>query len=141
LCSGSFSVELDTEWAGTVDNQFHLITVDGRVGRENRIAGALTSWSNNHSRGWIPSEESTAGIHHVIPFGSYVMPAELDLRLEPFIREWLTTHDHILWRDIIEHFADLQHLPLNSAIAAFKRMEQRLGRHSMYQTLKDLILY
>jgi len=141
LCSGSFSVELDTEWAGTVDNQFHLITTDRRLGPENRIAGTLTSWSNNHARGWIPSEESTSGIHHIIPFGSYLMPAELDACLEPFISEWLTAHDHILWRDIIQQFPDLEHLPLNSAIAAFKRMEQRLGRRSMYQTLKDLILY
>lgn len=141
LCSGSFSIELDTEWAGTVDNQFHLVKVTGRLGPENRIAGTLKSWTNNRAKGWIPSEESTSGIHHIIPFGSYVMPAELDARLEPFIRQWLTTHDHILWRDVFRAFPDLEHLPLNSAIAAFKRMEQRLGRQSMYQTLKDLMLY
>jgi len=141
LCSGSFSVEIDTRWAGTIDNQFHLVTVNGRAGNENRITGKITSWTNNHCRGWIPSEESTSGIHHIIPFGSYVMPEELDTRLEPFIRQWLTNHDHILWRQIIEAFPDLEHLPLNSAIAAFKRMEQRLGRQSMYQTLKDLLLY
>ena len=69
------------------------------------------------------------------------MPVELDARLDPFIRQWLTEHDHILWRDIVQQFPDLKHLPLNSAIAAFKRMEQRLGKQSMYQTLKDLILY
>jgi UDP-2,3-diacylglucosamine pyrophosphatase LpxH len=141
LCSGSFSVELDTEWAGTVENQFHLITVDGRAGPDKRISGVLTSWSKNHAKGWIPSEESTSGIHHIIPFGSYLMPAELDARLEPFISQWLTKHDHILWRDVVQQFPDLEHLPLNSAIAAFKRMERPLGRQSMYQTLKDLILY
>ena len=141
LCSGSFSAELDTQWAGTIDNQFHLVTIDGRAGSENRIKGKITSWSNNHSRGWIPSEESTSGIHHIIPFGSYVMPHDLDERLEPFINQWLTSHDHILWRQIVENFPDLEHLPLNSAIEAFKRLAQRLGRESMYQTLKDLILY
>jgi 3',5'-cyclic AMP phosphodiesterase CpdA len=141
LCSGSFSIELDTEWAGTVDNQFHLVTVTDRMGAENRIMGTLTSWTNNRAKGWVPSEESTTGIHHKIPFGSYVMPAELDASLEPFIRQWLTTHDHVLWRDIVKAFPDLEHLPLNSAIAAFKRMEQKLGRQSMYQTQKDLMLY
>ncbi len=141
LCSGSFSVELDTEWAGTVDNQFHLITVDRRLGHENRIAGMLTSWSKNHARGWIPSEESTSGIHHIIPFGSYLMPSELDARLEPYIIQWLTTHNHILWRDVVQQFPDLEHLPLKSAIEAFKRIGLRLGKRSMYQTLKDLILY
>ena len=141
LCSGSFSVEIDTEWAGTIDNQFHLVEVTGRAGSENRITGTVTSWSNNRCKGWVASEESTSGIHHIIPFGSYVMPNELDARLEPFIKQWLTTHDHILWRQIVEEFPDLQHLPLNSAIAAFKRIADRLYRKSMYQTLKDLILY
>lgn len=141
LCSGSFSVEIDTRWAGTVDNQFHLVTVSGRAGNENLITGRITSWTNNYCRGWIPSEESTCGIHHIIPFGSYVMPNELDARLEPFIREWLASHDHILWNNIVQKFPDLEHLPLNSAIDAFKRMERRLGLHSMYQTLRDLMLY
>jgi hypothetical protein len=141
LCSGSFSVELDTEWAGTVDNQFHLVSVTGRQGAEHQITGTLTSWTNRRPKGWIPSEESTSGIHHIIPFGSYLMPAELDARLGPFISQWLETHDHVLCRDIICIFPDLEHLPLNSALAAFQRMAQQLGRQSMYQTLKDLMLY
>jgi predicted phosphodiesterase len=140
LCSGSFSVEIDTLWAGTIDNQFHLVTINGRDGSENLITGKIKSWSNNRFRGWIPSDESTSGIYHVIPFGSYVMPKELDARLEPFIREWLTGHDHILWRKVVEVFPNLEHLPINSAIAAFKRIAQRLGRQTMYET-KDLILY
>lgn len=141
LCSGSFSVEIDTQWAGTINNQFHLIMVDGREGRDDQIKGKIISWTNNHSRGWVPSEESTSGIHHVIPFGSYVMPHELDAKLEPFIAQWLTNHEHILWRDIVEKFPDFRYLPINSAIAAFRRMEQKLGRQCMYQTCKDLILY
>lgn len=141
LCSGSFSAEINTQWAGTVDNQFHIVLVNGRAGSGNRITGAITSWANNHARGWIPSEESTSGIHHIIPFGNYVMPDELDARLEPFVKQWLKRYDHILWRQIVEEFPDLKHLPLNSAIEAFKRMASRLGRQSMYQTLKDLILY
>ncbi|MEI6757553.1 MAG: metallophosphoesterase [Chlorobium sp.] len=141
ICSGSFSVEIDTQWAGTVDNQFHLVTIDGRAGKENLIKGKIESWANNHCKGWIPSEESTTGIHHVIPFGSYVMPKELDELLEPFIKQWLMTHDHILWRQVVDEFPNLEHLPLNSAIAAFKRMEQRLCKQSMYETRKDLILY
>jgi UDP-2,3-diacylglucosamine pyrophosphatase LpxH len=141
LCSGSFSIELDTEWAGTVDNQFHMVTITGRHGAEKQITGRLTSWTNRRAKGWIPSEESTSGIHHIIPFGSYLMPAALDARLEPFIRQWLQARDHVLWRDIVSEFPDLEHLPLNSALAAFQRMAQRLGRQSMYQTLKDLMLY
>lgn len=141
LCSGSFSVEIDTQWAGTIDNQFHLVSLSSRNGRENGITGRITSWTNNHCKGWIPSEEFTSGIHHIIPFGSYLMPQELDARLEPFIRKWLIDHDYILWRQIVEVFPELEHLPLDSAIAAFTRLEKSLGRKSMYKTLQDLILY
>lgn len=141
LCSGSFSSQISTEWAGTIDNQFHLVTISGRAGSENRITGKITSWNNNHSRGWTPSEEPTGGIHHIVPFGSYVMPNELDARLEPFISEWITTRDHITWKNITQEFPDLEHLPIKSAIAAFKRMEERLNLESMYETSKDLMLY
>lgn len=141
LCSGSLSVEIDTQWSGTIDNQFHMITFNGRAGEENLLTGIITSWSNNRVRGWIPSEELTSGIHHVIPFGSYVMPHELDRRLDPFIRQWLEHHDHILWRNIVEEFPDLEHLPVNSAIEAFKRISRSLGRTIMHQTQGDLMLY
>jgi 3',5'-cyclic AMP phosphodiesterase CpdA len=141
LCSGSFSVEIDTQWAGTVDNQFHIVLLNDRSGSSNQITGKITSWTNNRARGWIPSEESTSGIHHIIPFGNYLMPNELDARLEPYITKWLTKHDHILWTQILEQFNDLEHLPLKSAMAAFERIGQKLGRLTMFETLKDLILY
>jgi len=105
------------------------------------VMGIIESWTNNRARGWMPSEESASGIHHLIPFGNYVMPGSLDARLEPFIRQWFLDHDHILWRDIAHQFPDLEYLPLASAIAAFKRMACRLGKRSMYETKKDLILY
>ena len=141
LCSGSFSVEIDTRYAGTINNQFHLVTIDGRAGNENQIKGKITSWTNNQCRGWVPSEESSSGIDHVIPFGSYVMPGDLDAVLNPFITHWFEEHDHILWKDVVDQFPHLEYLPINSAVAAFKRMGQRLGKQVMYQTLKDLIMY
>jgi UDP-2,3-diacylglucosamine pyrophosphatase LpxH len=141
LCSGSFSVELDTEWAGTVENQFHLIHIEGRAGAENRICGKLESWTNNRARGWLPSEASTSGIDHVIPFGSYVMPEELHSLLKPFISNWLETHDHVLWRNVVHEFPQLEHLPLASAKASFDRIAIELGKQTMYATRKDLMLY
>ncbi len=141
LCAGSFSVELDTQWAGTIDNQFHLIDITGRGGDENHVLGTVTSWSNNRARGWVPSEQSTSGIHHNIPFGSYVMPTALDGRLDPFIDNQIKKQGYVKWSDVVDAFPDLKHLPLDSAIAAFKRGADRRGRQTMYQTLKDLLLY
>jgi len=86
LCSGSFSTEIDSGCVGNIANQFHLVTVSGREGTESQIQGKIDSWANTHSRGWFPSVEFSCGIHHIIPFGNYVMPAELDSMLTPFIR-------------------------------------------------------
>ena len=141
LCSGSFSVEIDTHWSGTIDNQFHLITVDGRTGTESRITGKVISWAFNHCRGWIPSEEKASGIHHIIPFGNYVMPNELDARVEPFAIDSLKEHDFVLWKHVVNQVPDLEHLPLDSAIAVFDRLATRLNCVRMYETLKELILF
>lgn len=127
LCSGSFSVELDTRWAGTVDNLFHVITINGRSGTDNLITADVTSWTNNHARGWVPSEESVSGIHHIIPFGSYVMPADLDSLLEPIIGRRLAEHDLILWKHVVDECPQLEHLPVKSAEAAFTRLAKALG--------------
>lgn len=126
LCSGSFSVELDTRWAGTVENLFHIISVDGRSGPDNLIKGTVTSWANNRARGWIPSEDTTSGIHHCIPFGSYVMPAALDALLTPFVRDYIATHEHVRWQHVVDRFPELTHLPLKSAEAAFTRLAAEL---------------
>jgi len=140
LCSGSFSVEIDTRWSGTIDNQFHVVTVDGRAGTENRIVGRIASWAFKHCGGWIPSEEKTSGIHHIIPFGNYVMPNELDARLKPLAIHRLRNHDSLRWTYVVHHCRDLQHLPLDSAMAAFDRLAAELDCERMYETLKDLIL-
>jgi len=113
---------MDTQWAGTVDNLFHVITIDGRSGPDNLIKGNITSWTNNHARGWIPSEEGTSGIHNIIPFGSYVMPNALDALLAPFVRGRLAEHDIVRWQHVADAFPQLLHLPVKSAEAAFKRL-------------------
>lgn len=141
LCSGSFSVEIDTRWSGTVDNQFHIVTVDGRAGTENRIVGRVTSWAFKHCGGWIPSEDRTSGIHHIIPFGNYVMPNELDARLKFLATDRLRTHGSLRWTYILDRCPDLEHLPLDSAMAAFDRLAVELDCIRMYETLKDLILF
>jgi len=140
LCSGSFSIEIDTKWAGTIANQFHLIEVHGREGTENAITGKIISWTNVFARGWIPSEEPSSGIHHIIPFGTYLMPTELDTKLQPFINNWFKSNDHILWSHITSNFPELLHLPLPSAINAFERISLQLNKQTMVGNY-ELIMY
>lgn len=122
FCSGSFSIEIDSGWAGTITNQFHLVMVEGRAGTGNRIRGKIMNWANTNSRGWFPSEELSCGIHHIVPFGNYVTPEDLDSILEPFIREKFTRYDCVLWKHVLREFPELEHLPVQSSEAAFKRL-------------------
>jgi len=69
------------------------------------------------------------------------MPNELEATIEPFIQKYLATQGHVLWREIIREFPNLEYLPLNSAIAAFRRIAHKLGRQTMHETRKDLIIY
>ena len=126
LCSGSFSIDIDTEWVGTIANQFHLVKVDCRATTGNCIKGKIESWANYHAKGWFPSEESFCGIQHITPFGKYLMPAELDALLEPFISEKLARYDCVLWKHVLNQFPELKYLPVNSAEAAFQRLASKL---------------
>jgi Icc-related predicted phosphoesterase len=65
LCSGSFSVKIDTRWTGTINNQFHLINVDDRDDTEQLIMGQVQSWSYNYVRGWVESDHVHDGIPHI----------------------------------------------------------------------------
>lgn len=140
LCSGSFSALISTRWAGKIKNQFHLITIDGRDGENKLIKGNVKSWAN-HYDGWEKSELKSCGIHHYIPFGSYVMPKELDAAIEPFIKECIKKAKCVTWEEVINSFPELKYLPLDSAILSFHRIADKYKMKTMHETLKDLILY
>lgn len=55
LCAGSFSAEIEIQWNGIVNNQFHLINISDRDKNNKCIYGDVSSWTYIVSQGWIPS--------------------------------------------------------------------------------------
>ena len=110
LCSGSFSLLLDTRWSGLVSNQFHLISVCGRDEHNQCIKGAVYSWAYIVGRHWIPSQQSN-GIRHIEPFGTYIQPAALKAFVQPLVEEQLAAQNWASWDAIVTNAPDLEHLP------------------------------
>ena len=77
--AGSFSARLDSRWAGIVNNQFHIIRVDGRTS-QGCVKGQVESWAYVASSGWVPSQQHN-GIAHLRRFGLHLVPADLDARI------------------------------------------------------------
>jgi len=134
LCAGSFSVEIDSKWAGTIANQFHLVVVEDKKFESVNIQGEIISWAYNPVKRWFPSEESSCGIHHVVPFGNYIVPDELDALVYPFICEALRKNDNVLWKNVLKEFPNLKHLPVKSAEEAFKRYSEKLDCEVYFYT-------
>lgn len=110
LCSGSLSVEIDTRWTGTISNQFHLITIDGRDLEEHLIMGRVESWSYNYVRGWIESDAAHDGIPHVEPFGTYIRPEKLKSLLRPMLEDRFAREQYIEWSSVLDEEPRLRHL-------------------------------
>ena len=110
LCAGSFSVEIDTRWTGSISNQFHLITVEGRDKEEHLITGEVESWSYNFVRGWVESDENYDGIPHIEPFGTYIRPEKLKAALHPLLMERFSKADYIEWSEVLAAEPQLRHL-------------------------------
>jgi len=110
LCSGSFSVKIDTRWTGTINNQFHLITVDGRDPVEHLITGRVESWSYNYVRGWVKSDATHDGIPHVEPFGTYIRPESLKALLRPILEGYFAAGDFVEWSSVLHKEPHLRHL-------------------------------
>ncbi len=109
LCAGSFSSVLDTRWSGYVNNQFHMIDVDGRDSDNACIFGVVRSWTYLCGKGWTESQQNN-GIPHASPFGTYLLPETLKATIEPLLRERLEKGDYVEWRDVVEAMPQLKHL-------------------------------
>ena len=110
LCSGSFSVKIDTKWAGVVSNQFHLIKIEGRDEEEQLIFGHVESWSYYYAKGWVPSEAQYDGIPHIEPFGTYIRPGQLEALIRPIVESRLSSHDYVEWSWVLTQEPHLRHI-------------------------------
>lgn len=140
LCSGSFSVQIDTRWTGTVNNQFHLITVDGRDSEEHLIFGRVDSWSYYYTRGWVPSDATHDGIPPLEPFGTYFRPAKLESLLRPILERGFTIHDFIEWSWVLEQDPALRHVRPEVVVRALDQLATDGNFRRLHDTPEKIIL-
>ncbi len=126
LGAGSFSAELDTRWSGLVNNQFHLIKIDGRDTTNKYIFGSVESWTYLCGRGWIASQNYN-GIRHKLPFGKYTQPHEIRNSLQFILSAKLSEKGYIDWDDILKANSDFAYVPLERITEAINSLSKELG--------------
>ncbi len=140
LSSGSFSAELDTKWAGSINNQFHIIDIKDRDGEENMILGHVKSWAYNCMRGWEPSIRESTGISHIEPFGTYFLPERTKTLLRPIIAERLTQADYVEWSWVINKLPQLKYLRPENITRALDEIAPDFGCRRMHKDPEKIIL-
>jgi 3',5'-cyclic AMP phosphodiesterase CpdA len=126
LASGSLSSVLDTRWSGCVNNQFHIVKIDGRDTSDKTTFGNVESWSYTTASGWTKSKEHN-GISHVIPFGTYVHPNVLSEQLREIIQKAFKAHQYIRWSDVTKDNQTYQFLPPSLLIDVLDKLAVSVG--------------
>lgn len=140
LCSGSFSVQIDTRWTGTISNQFHLVKIAARDPEEHLIMGQVESWSYNYARGWKPSDAAHDGIPHVEPFGTYIRPEKLKLILRPLLEAHFAKIDFVEWTSIVKEEQSLRHLRPEVIVRVLDELALLLGFKRHHDLPEKIIL-
>jgi UDP-2,3-diacylglucosamine pyrophosphatase LpxH len=139
LGAGSFSAQLDTRWSGYVNNQFHMVELDGRDGASGYVFGAVKSWTFLCGRGWIESQKNN-GIRHVLPFGTYLLPNELAASVRPIIVELMQTKAYVEWKEVVQRCPRLEHLPPERIIETLDALAREVGFRRHGDPPDDIIL-
>jgi len=140
LGAGSFSAEFDSRWYGAVNNQFHIIHALGREKDDSVLKGYVESWGYTFIKGWEKSTKDYAGIHHIEPFGTYMLPHKLSEYLKPIIKNRLKKSDYIEWKDIIEEHPQLKHLRTETVLMVLDSLSSTYKYRRMYDTPEKIIL-
>ena len=125
LGAGSFSARLDTRWAGIVNNQFHIVDIEGRS-NNGCVFGSLRSWAFVAHPGWIRSAVHN-GIEHRRYFGLHLVPAELDVRLRAAIAPLRGPGARVLAEQILTADPQLLRASLPAFTAALDRFRVAEG--------------
>jgi len=141
LCSGSFSIKIDSRWAGVVNNQFHMVEIDGRGSDEEKmIQGRVKSWTYTYARSWTPSQKEHSGIPHIEPFGSYIMPGRLEGLLGPVIEGKLKDSQYIEWSSIVATLPEMEHLRPEVIIRALDVLSPSLGFRRLRDVPSEIVI-
>jgi UDP-2,3-diacylglucosamine pyrophosphatase LpxH len=139
LSAGSFSAELDGRWSGLVNNQFHIIRIEGRDKQDDCIFGNVCSWTYLAQHGWLPSKPHN-GIRHVIPFGTYLQPSRFHGTLQRMIKAALGRSDYVSWTALIATTPRFKYLPPQLVYQTLDQLRKQVG-FSYIEDSQGLILF
>lgn len=126
LAAGSLSAILDTRWSGCVNNQFHLVHVDGRDDKNMCAYGKVESWTYTNASDWTISKPHN-GIDHLVPFGTYLQPNILLKELETIILQQLSDDKFTTWSKIKELNLNYNFLPPNLVVEVIDKLTNSIG--------------
>jgi len=136
--SGSFSAFLNDDWADTLLNQFHIITITGRNTRTQTIHGNVRSWAYTRSRSWIPSDPDK-GIHHLAPFGANIEYASLRHTLQDTIAVHVRKVRYIEWESIIASHPEFESVDSRTVMQVLREIATAL-KLNMYGDYPQIAL-
>ena len=139
LCAGSFSVKLPPDYNGHVNNQFHIIDIEGRSVDTGNVFGKVESWAYLTSHRWMKSRKHN-GIEHWCPFGWYANRAELSNNLSEIITESLSKRDYAEWSFLRGFIKYLNYLPADLVYACLDDISSDLGIRVIGENLSELTI-
>jgi 3',5'-cyclic AMP phosphodiesterase CpdA len=139
LCSGSFSVSLDTRYSGIISNQFHVVDIEGTDGPTATVYGTIRSWAYVYGRGWSESQVHN-GIRSPENFGSALQPSHVRNTLGPIIKALLQSPGYALWNDIVKADPLLARVHTDAVFDAVTSLQDSIGFRVMGNRLADLVL-
>lgn len=104
LGSGSFCAKLFEGWNGFINNQFHILDIEGR-NHNSSIIGRVKSWTYL-SREWRKSKKAHHGIEHLKPFGGVNDDAELEEQLVKIISKSFKENGFLKWSSLKDRGAE-----------------------------------
>ena len=138
LSAGSFSAELDRRWSGFVNNQFHIVRVEGREDSTDFVFGDVQSWTFLAKHGWLASREHN-GIRHIHPFGTYLQPQELRRTLTKALTTAFSVSDYVLWTALVQQLPRLKYLPPKAVHQVLRELSSELD-FTFHDAITGLIL-
>lgn len=126
LCAGSFSAILDSRWNGSVNNQFHIVKVQGRSTGSDRIYGRVLNWTFLNPHGWKPSH-TFHGMPASIPFGDMVETPSLIASTRPILEECFSKERVIEWQTLMREVPLLREIPFDQVNEVLRNLSNALG--------------
>lgn len=124
LGAGSFSAKLD-DWVGLAQNQFHVVTIEGRNPATNGTFGHVSTW-NFVGMKWQISQ-SREGLCATEGFGTLSTAAELEQEIDTLVGGLMGGSEACTWDALTKRQPALKHVKTKVAFDVFTQVAKSRG--------------